>query len=132
MTLSTSTVRAARSPRRTPAPTPSLAGDLVLFVDRGDGGPDVGMSCELADEGDTTIDAFEAVAATTSTPTPTARPWPRPSRQPRCARSSCRPTSPASDHASALPLVLGGGLLAAGTGALVASRARVRAGSRRH
>ena len=39
-----------------------LAGDFILFVDTGETGPDVGMSCELTDEGDITIDSFEAVA----------------------------------------------------------------------
>ena len=36
------------------------------------------------------------------------------------------------DHSTALPLVLGGGLLAVGTGAVATGRARARAASRRH
>lgn len=106
-----------------------LAGDFVLFVDSGDGGPDVGMYCELTDEGDTTIDAFEAVAATGPTTTPSVAPT-----------ESAAPVRPVvvqtdfagGDRATALPLALGGGLLVAGSGALVAKRARVRSGARRH
>jgi hypothetical protein len=85
----------------------------------------VGMYCELDDEGDTAIDSFEAVAAAT---TPTVAPTE--------SAAPVRPVVVQTDfagerRASALPLVLGGGLLAA-TGAATASRARVRAGSRRH
>jgi len=107
-----------------------LAGDFVLFVDSGDGGPDVGMYCEITDEGDTTIDAFEAVAATTS---PTTTPTVAPTESAAPVRPVVVQTDFAGEHhASALPLVLGGGLLAAGTGTLVATRARVRSGARRH
>ena len=102
-----------------------VAGELVLFVDSGDGGPAVGMACELSDEDDATIDSFEVTAAATPTGSPS---------------QTVAPTRPVvvqtdfagGDRSTALPLVLGGGLLAAGSGALVARRARVRAGSRRH
>ena len=102
-----------------------VAGDFVLFVDTGETGPDVGMFCELTDEGDIAIDSFEAVAAATPTTAPT---------------ESANPVRPVvvqtdfagEDRSTALPLVLGGGLLAVGTGAVVTGRARARAASRRH
>ncbi|HYN67654.1 MAG TPA: hypothetical protein VES93_12255, partial [Ornithinibacter sp.] len=102
-----------------------VAGEFVLFVDSGDGGPEVGMACELSDEGDIAIDAFEATAAATPTGSPS---------------TSVAPTRPAvvqtdfagEDRASALPLVLGGGLLVAGTAAIATGRSRARATSRRH
>jgi hypothetical protein len=104
-----------------------VAGDFILFVDTGDGGPDVGMGCTLTDEGDISIDAFQATAAATPTVTITAEPTTSPVR-PVVVQTDFA----GGDRSSALPLVLGGGLLAAGTGAVAASRARVRAGSRRH
>ena len=102
-----------------------LAGDFILFVDTGENGPDVGMGCKLTDEGDTTIDSFEAVAATSPTTAPA---------------ESADPVRPVvvqtdfagEDSSTALPLVLGGGLLAVGTGAVATGRARARAASRRH
>ncbi|HET7820062.1 MAG TPA: hypothetical protein VFL10_00940 [Ornithinibacter sp.] len=102
-----------------------VAGDFVLFVDTGETGPDVGMGCELTDEGDTTIDSFEAVAATSPTTAPS---------------TSTDPVRPVvvqtdfagEDRSTALPLVLGGGLLAVGTGAVATGRVRARAASRRH
>jgi hypothetical protein len=103
-----------------------VAGDFILFVDTGETGPDVGMGCELTDEGDITIDSFEAVAASTS-----------PTTAPTETSSPVRPVVVQTDFAgedrsTALPLVLGGGLLAAGTGAVFTGRARARATSRRH
>jgi len=105
-----------------------VAGDFILFVDTGETGPDVGMGCELSDEGDTTIDSFDAVAGSTS-PTPTTAPTE--------TSSPVRPVVVQTDFAggdrsTALPLVLGGGVLAAGTGAVFTGRARARATSRRH
>jgi hypothetical protein len=102
-----------------------VAGDFILFVDTGENGPDVGMGCKLTDEGDTTIDSFEAVAASSPTTAPV---------------ESADPVRPVvvqtdfagEDRSTALPLVLGGGLLAVGTGAVAAGRARARATSRRH
>ena len=102
-----------------------VAGDFILFVDTGENGPDVGMGCKLTDEGDTTIDSFEAVAATSPTTAPA---------------ESADPVRPVvvqtdfagEDRSTALPLVLGGGLLAVGTGAVATGRARARAASRRH
>ena len=100
-----------------------VAGDFVLFVDTGETGPDVGMFCELTDEGDIAIDSFEAVAAATPTTAPTE------------SANPVRPVVVQTDFAGqdrSLPLVLGGGLLAVGTGAVVTGRARARAASRRH
>ena len=106
-----------------------VAGDFVLVVDTGAEGPDVGMGCTLTDEGDISIDAFEATAAPTPTVTvtTTAEPTSSPVR-PVVVQTDFS----GDDRSSALPLVLGGGLLVAGGGALAAGRARVRAGSRRH
>lgn len=106
-----------------------VAGEFVLFVDLGDGAPDVGMACELTDEGDLTIDAFEATAAATPTVSPTTSVAPTESpERPVVVQTDFA----GEDRASALPLVLGGGLLAAGTGAVVTGRVRARAASRRH
>ena len=104
-----------------------LAGDFILFVDTGEEGPDAGMFCELTDEGDTTIDAFDVTAAASPTVTPSAEPTATAER-PVVVQTDFA----GDDRASALPLVLGGGLLAAGGAALVAGRARARATSRRH
>ena len=102
-----------------------VAGDFVLFVDTGEEGPDVGMGCELTDEGDITIDSFEATASATTAPT----------TPPTESAAPVRPVVVQTDFAgedrsTALPLALGGGLLAAGTGAVATGRAR--AASRRH
>jgi len=102
-----------------------LAGDFGLSIDTGVEGPDAGMDCQLVDEGDIAIDAFAVAAAATPTGSPT---------------TTVAPTRPVvvqtdfagEDGASALPLVLGGGLLAAGGAAFATGRARVRAASRRH
>ena len=51
-----------------------VADDFVLEVGTRRRGPDAGMSCTLADEGDVTIDAFEATATPTPTVSPTATP----------------------------------------------------------
>jgi hypothetical protein len=102
-----------------------VAGDFVLFVDTGETGPDVGMFCELTDEGDVSIDSFEAVAPATPTTAPTETAAP--------VRPAVVQTDFAGeDRSTALPLALGGGLLAVGAGTVATGRARARAAARRH
>ena len=113
------------TPRRRPAPTPWWRATSSCSSTPARTGPDVGMGCELTDEGDITIDSFEAVAATAPTTAPTESTGP--------VRPVVVQTDFAGeDRSTALPLVLGGGLLAVGTGAVATGRARARAASRRH
>ena len=104
-----------------------VASDFLLVVDTGADGPDVSMLCTLTDEGDITIDTFEATAAPTPTVTTTVTATP--------TASPVRPVVVQTDFAaenrsSALPLVLGGALAAGGVGAVATGRAR--RSSRRH
>jgi hypothetical protein len=122
-----------------------VASDFLLVVDPGAGAPpattpppspgpsvppdpiDVSMLCTLTDEGDITIDSFEATAAPTPTVTTTVTATP--------TASPVRPVVVQTDFAgenrsSALPLVLGGALAAGGVGAVATGRAR--RSSRRH
>lgn len=107
--------------------TNTLVADVFyLFTGTDEDEPELELVCELTDEGDTAIDAFEATAAATPTVTVTAS-------------ASATPTRPAvvqtdfadDEESSALPLALGGGLLA-GAGALLARHGHARAASRRH
>ncbi|MFL6176323.1 MAG: hypothetical protein ACJ715_06695 [Ornithinibacter sp.] len=117
---STSTSTATSSTDVPTSPAPSGSADPAAPVD-------VFMDCTLTDEGDPTIDTFEATAAPTPTVTTTVTAEP--------AASPVRPVVvqtdfAGDDHSSAVPLVLGGALMAGGVGA-VATR-RTRGGSRRH
>lgn len=103
-----------------------IASDVFLVVDTGSQEPEVGMYCELTDEGDVSIDAFEATAAATPTTTVTASP----------TASPVRPVVVQTDFAgegrsTALPLLAGGGLAAASL-ALVVGRGARRGTARRH
>ncbi len=102
-----------------------VANDFFLEVGTGVEGPDAGMYCSLTDEGDVSIDAFEATAAATPTTSPSVSPSP----------TAVRPVVVQTDFAgqdrsTALPLLAGGGLAAA-TVALAVGRAR-RGTPRRH
>ena len=88
---------------------------------------DIFMACSLIDEGNIAIDAFKATAVPAVTTTVTAQPTASPVR-PVVVQTDFS----GGDRSSAMPLVLGGGLLVAGCGVLTASRVRVRAGSRRN
>ena len=103
-----------------------VANDFFLEVGTGVEGPDAGMYCTLTDEGDVSIDAFEATAAAA---TPTTSPSVSPS--PTAVRPVVVQTDFAGqDRSTALPLLAGGGLAAA-TVALAVGRAR-RGAPRRH
>jgi hypothetical protein len=108
-----------------------FADSFVLNVHAASDAPSAGLTCGLVDPGDISIASFEVVAPATPTPTPTvSQPAPP-------AAAPVRPVVVHTDFAGeddsmALPLVLGGGLLAAGTGALASGRVRARAASRRH
>ncbi|MFL6165015.1 MAG: hypothetical protein ACJ710_01950 [Ornithinibacter sp.] len=117
---STSTSTATSSTDVPTSPAPSGPTDPAAPVD-------VFMDCTLTDEGDPTIDTFEATAAPTPTVTTTVTAEP--------AASPVRPVVvqtdfAGDDHSSALPLVLGGALMAGGVGAVATGR--TRGGSRRH
>lgn len=84
------------------------------------------LECELTDEGDPTIDTFEAVAAATPTPTPT--PTVTVTSGPQ--RPVVVQTDFAGEGPSALPFTLAGGVLV--LGAAVTAGVRRRAGARRH
>ena len=100
-----------------------VASDFVLSVGTGDQGPEAGMSCTLTDEGDISIDTFEATAAPTPTATVSETATPQ---RPGVVQTDFA----GDDGSSAAPLLLGG----AAAGAVVALVARgVRRGSvRRH
>jgi len=122
----------------TPGTHTLLAGDLTLLLTTSAQGPIVGLGCFLADNNpDISIDAFEATTGTpTTTPTPTVTATPTASVTAAPTTGPVRPVVVQTDFAgddrsSALPLVLGGGLLV-GAGAAAVGRTRVRAGSRRH
>ncbi|MGL5930147.1 MAG: DUF6801 domain-containing protein, partial [Dermatophilaceae bacterium] len=87
------------------------------------------LECELTDEGDPTIDTFEAVAAATPppTPTPTVTVTAAPAATPQ--RPVLVQTDFAGEGPSALPIALAGGALVLGAG--VAASAGRRAGARR-
>ncbi len=83
------------------------------------------LDCELVDVDDAVIDTFVGVTATTTaTPTASATPVRPELVQTDFAGSDDRP--------SALPLVFGGGVLAAAGAVLVAPRVRNASASRRH
>ncbi len=82
---------------------------------------DLVIGCTLVDEGDITIDSFEATAAPTPTVTVTASPV-----RPVVVQTDFA----GNDRSSALPLVLGGALMVGGVGAVATGRAR--GSSRRH
>ena len=86
---------------------------------------DAGMFCTLVDEGDITIDAFQATAAPPPTVTVTVQPTASPVR-PVVVQTDFA----GHDRASTFPLVLGGALLVGGIGA--AATGRGRGSSRRH
>ena len=119
-----------RSPRRWPAPTPWWPATSSSSSTPATAGPDVGMCCALTDEGDVTIDAFEA---TPRPRPPRTDPVRRADAATRCARSSCRPTSPVR---TAAPPCRSCSVVASSPpapGAVVTGRARARRGaSRRH
>lgn len=104
-----------------------VANDFILEVGTGDEGPEAAMYCSLTDEGDVSIDAFEATAAPTVAPTAT----------PSVTATPTRPVVVQTDFAgedsgaTALPLLAGGGLAAAAV-ALVVGRGTRRGSTRRH
>ena len=111
-----------------------IANDFILEVGTGASGPDAGMYCGLIDEGDLTIDAFEATAASTPTTTPT-KATPTTTTGTATTGTPKRPKLVQTDFAGddrsvALPILVGGGF-AATTAVLVASGAG-RARTRRH
>lgn len=99
-----------------------VASDFVLELGTGVEGPDAGMYCSLTDEGDITIDAFEATAAPTPTLSPTATPT-----RPAVVQTDFA----GDDRSTAVPLLAGGGLAAAAVALAVGHGAR-RGSSRRH
>ena len=103
-----------------------VADDFFLDVDTGEEGPLVGMYCTLTDEGDVSIDAFEATAAATPTTTTTTAPTATPVR-PAVVQTDFA----GDDRSTALPLLAGGGLAAAAV-ALVVGRGARRGTTRRH
>ena len=110
----TATVPTGPPTSPTPTSSPAPSGPAAPL--------DLAIGCTLVDEGDITIDSFEATAAPTPTVTVTA------------TASPVRPVVVQTDFAgdggpSALPLVLGGALLV-GVGAVATGRAR--SSSRRH
>lgn len=102
-----------------------VANDFFLEVGTGEG-PESGMYCTLSDEGDISIDAFEATAAATPTTTVTASPSVSPVR-PVVVQTDFA----GEDRSMALPLLAGGGLAAASL-ALVVGRGTRRGTARRH
>ena len=110
----TATVPTGPPTSPTPTSSPAPSGPAAPL--------DLAIGCTLVDEGDITIDSFEATAAPTPTVTVTA------------TASPVRPVVVQTDFAgdggpSALPLVLGGALVV-GVGAVATGRAR--SSSRRH
>ena len=103
-----------------------VANDFFLEVGTGGEGPESGMYCTLTDEGDISIDAFEATAAATPTTPVTASPSVSPVRPVVVQTDFAR-----GDRATALPLLAGGGLAAASL-ALVVRRGARRGSARRH
>ncbi len=85
-----------------------------------------GMFCTLVDEGDITIDSFQATAAPTPTVTTTVTATPTYPVRPVVVQTDFA----GDDHSSTLPLVLGGALMVGGIGAVATGRAR--GSSRRH
>ena len=111
----------------TEAGTNTLVADaFFLFVDTGEEGDEVGLFCELTDEGDVTIDAFEATAPATPTTTVTTT----------ASASPVRPvvvqTDFAEDRSSALPLLAGAGLASATVAVVAFGRSSRRETARRH
>jgi hypothetical protein len=103
-----------------------VANDFFLDVGTGVEGPDAGMYCSLTDEGDVSIDAFEATAAATPTTSPSV------SASPTAVRPVVVQTDFAGqDRSTAMPLLAAGGLTAAASATLVVARAR-RGAPRRH
>lgn len=102
--------------------------DFGLFIDTGDeAGPGAGMSCETTDGDEVAIDAFSAKAAATPTTTVTTT----------TTAGPVRPVVVQTDFAddgggSALPIVLGGGLLALAGGGTALARGSRRSTPRRH
>lgn len=101
-----------------------IADAFILGVDTGEEGDEVSMFCELTDEGDVSIDAFEATAAAapTTTVTPTATP----------VRPVVVQTDFADDRSTTLPLLAGSGLAAAAVAAVALGRSARRETARRH
>lgn len=103
-----------------------VADDFVLEVGTGVEGPDAGMYCRLTDQGEVSIDAFEATAAATPTTTTTTTTTATPVR-PVVVQTDFS----GDDRSTALPLLAGGGLAAAAV-ALVLGRGARRDTTRRH
>ena len=103
-----------------------VANDFILEVGTGAEGPEAGMYCTLTDEGDVSIDAFQATAAATPTAPPTATTTATPVR-PVVVQTDFA----GEDRSTALPLLAGGGL-AAGAVAVVLGHAVRRGTTRRH
>ncbi|MGL5912064.1 MAG: hypothetical protein ACRCZP_18815 [Phycicoccus sp.] len=101
---------------------------VLTYGDEDDGGS---MFCELVDDGDAAIDAFEAVAAATPPPgTPTTTTTTTASASASPERPEVVQTDVAGGRPRALPYaVLGGAVV---IGAVAAAGTRRRAGSRRH
>jgi uncharacterized protein DUF6801 len=103
-----------------------LASDFIIGSDLDE---NLGLLCEMTDEGDATIDAFEAVGEPTETPTATVAPTVTVTATP------VRPALVQTDVAEGTPSGGTGGLaLAGGAAALlaVAGRLAVRRAPRRH
>ncbi|HET6968673.1 MAG TPA: hypothetical protein VFI44_10365, partial [Ornithinibacter sp.] len=100
-----------------------VANDFGLEVGTGVEGPDAGMYCALTDEGDVSIDSFEATAAATPTTTTTSATPVRP--------VVVQTDFAGDDRSTALPL-LAAGAVAAGTVALLVGRGARRDTLRRH
>lgn len=103
-----------------------VANDFLLEVGTGADGPEAGMYCTLTDEGDASIDAFEATAAATPTAPPTATTNETPTR-PVVVQTDFA----GEDRSTALPLLAGGGLAAAAVALVIGHGAR-RGTARRH
>ena len=111
----------------TEAGTNTLVADaFFLFVDTGEEGDEVGLFCELTDEGDVTIDAFEATAPATPTTTVTTTASATP------VRPVVVQTDFAEDRSSALPLLAGAGLASATVAVVAFGRSSRRETARRH
>jgi hypothetical protein len=109
-----------------PPTSPGPSGPPTSPAPSGAAAPlDLALGCTLVDEGDPTIDSFQATAAPTPTVTVTAQPTASPVR-PVVVQTDFA----GDDRSSALPLVLGGALMAGGIGAVATGRAR--GSSRRH
>ena len=106
--------------------TTLVADAFFLFVDTGEEGDEVSLYCELTDEGDVSIDAFEATAAATPTTTVTTTASAGP------VRPVVVQTDFAEDRSSALPLLAGAGLASATVAAVTLGRSARRETTRRH